>query len=59
MEMSNPEGTGDTQLHYIRYYVGHTGRYGKEFLEFEVSEDGVLRYTNNSRYRNENIIKKQ
>lgn len=33
---------------YVRYYSGHTGRYGHEFLEFEFS-DGRLRYANNSK----------
>lgn len=33
---------------YVRYYSGHTGRYGHEFLEFEYS-DGRLRYANNSK----------
>lgn len=48
-----------SHLHYVRYYSGHTGRYGNEFLEFELKDDGTLRYANNSHYRNENIIKKQ
>lgn len=49
----------DSHLHYVRFYAGHTGRYGNEFLEFELKDDGTLKYANNSRYRNENIIKKQ
>lgn len=48
-----------SHLYYVRYYAGHTGRYGNEFLEFEIKEDGTVRYANNSHYRNENIIKKQ
>ncbi|KAG8339501.1 putative Mago nashi protein [Trypanosoma vivax] len=51
--------TMQSHLHHIRYFAGHTGRYGNEFLEFDIRDDGTLKYANNSRYRNENIIKKQ
>lgn len=51
--------TMGSQFYYIRYFAGHTGRYGNEFLEFELKDDGTLKYANNSHYRNENIIKKQ
>ncbi|KAF2859840.1 Mago nashi domain protein [Piedraia hortae CBS 480.64] len=49
---------------YIRYYSGHSGRYGHEFLEFDfrASEDGrlaVARYANNSNYRNDSLIRKE
>lgn len=27
---------------YIRYYVGHKGKFGHEFLEFEFRPDGKL-----------------
>ena len=30
---------------YLRYYVGHTGKYGHEFLEFEFRPDGEVRYS--------------
>lgn len=33
---------------YVRYYTGHQGRHGHEFLEFEYS-NGRLRYANNSK----------
>jgi hypothetical protein len=33
---------------YVRYYAGHRGRYGHEFIEFEFNSDGVLRYANGS-----------
>jgi protein mago nashi len=36
---------------YLRYYVGHAGRFGHEFLEYEVREDGTIRYGNHSKYR--------
>eukprot|EP01007_Sphenomonas_quadrangularis_P001402 NODE_2349_length_621_cov_122.229021_g1996_i0.p1 GENE.NODE_2349_length_621_cov_122.229021_g1996_i0~~NODE_2349_length_621_cov_122.229021_g1996_i0.p1 ORF type:complete len:155 (+),score=31.11 NODE_2349_length_621_cov_122.229021_g1996_i0:23-466(+) len=49
-------GLGDF---YVRYYVGHRGRYGHEFLEFEFRPDGLLRYANNSNYKNENMIRKE
>ncbi|RKP15101.1 putative mago nashi protein [Piptocephalis cylindrospora] len=45
---------------YLRYYTGHQGRHGHEFLEFEIiGETGKLRYANNSNYRNESIIRKE
>ena len=33
---------------YLRYYVGHKGKFGHEFLEFEFRGDGRLGYANNS-----------
>ncbi|BFZ59319.1 Protein mago nashi [Saitoella coloradoensis] len=44
---------------YLRYYSGHTGRFGHEFLEFDVRADGVARYANNSNYRNDSLIRKE
>ncbi|KAG0345894.1 Protein mago nashi 2 [Podila humilis] len=44
---------------YIRYYSGHQGRYGHEFIEFEFHADGRCRYANNSNYRNDSLIKKE
>ncbi|KAL0095168.1 Mago nashi protein [Phycomyces blakesleeanus] len=44
---------------YVRYYSGHKGRYGHEFLEFELRSDGLCRYANNSNYRNDELIKKE
>jgi protein mago nashi len=44
---------------YVRYYVGHSGRFGHEFLEFEFRPDGKLRYANNSNYKNDTMIKKE
>ena len=26
---------------YLRYYVGHKGKFGHEFLEFEFRPDGI------------------
>ena len=54
-----PAETMESQLYYVRYYSGHIGRYGNEFLEFEITDNGTLKYVNNSNYRNEFIIKKQ
>ena len=39
--------------------VGHNGKFGHEFLEFEFRPDGKLRYANNSNYKNDTMIKKQ
>lgn len=40
--------------------MGHTGKFGHEFMEFEVqSRDGRLRYANNSSYKGAKMIRKQ
>ena len=44
---------------YCRYYVGHKGKFGHEFMEFEVQGDGKLRYANNSNYKNDTMIRKE
>lgn len=44
---------------YLRYYVGHKGKFGHEFLEFECRPDGKLRYANNSNYKNDTLIRKE
>ncbi|KZL85726.1 protein mago nashi like 2 [Colletotrichum incanum] len=53
-----------TDQFYLRYYSGHSGRFGHEFLEFDfrVLGDGrsaVARYANNSNYRNDSLIRKE
>ncbi|SCV69533.1 BQ2448_2553 [Microbotryum intermedium] len=47
------------QEFYLRYYTGHSGQHGHEFLEFEFTHDGRLRYANNSNYRKESLIRKE
>ena len=49
----------DSEDFYLRYFVGHRGRYGHEFLEFEVKADGRLRYGNNSNYRSDGLIRRE
>jgi protein mago nashi len=44
---------------YFRYYCGHHGKFGHEFIELEVKPCGTLRYANNSRYRGSQPIRKQ
>jgi protein mago nashi len=48
---------------YVRYYIGHKGRFGHEFMEFEFREEagvgGRLRYANNSNYKNDVMIRKE
>mmetsp|Transcript_1007 Transcript_1007/g.2850 ORF Transcript_1007/g.2850 Transcript_1007/m.2850 type:complete len:147 (+) Transcript_1007:49-489(+) len=44
---------------YLRYYVGHQGMFGHEFLEFEFRGDGRLRYANDSNYKNDVMIRKE
>ncbi|PIB02499.1 Protein mago nashi [Cercospora beticola] len=57
-----PESAGEP--FYVRYYSGHSGRFGHEFLEFDfrVVGDGrsaIARYANNSNYRNDSLIRKE
>ncbi|KAH6968826.1 Mago nashi protein [Fusarium avenaceum] len=56
--------TSSNEPFYLRYYSGHMGRFGHEFLEFDfrVVGDGrsaVARYANNSNYRNDSLIRKE
>eukprot|EP01024_Parvocaulis_polyphysoides_P002187 TRINITY_DN1068_c0_g1_i2.p2 TRINITY_DN1068_c0_g1~~TRINITY_DN1068_c0_g1_i2.p2 ORF type:complete len:149 (-),score=18.21 TRINITY_DN1068_c0_g1_i2:221-667(-) len=44
---------------FVRYYVGHRGKFGHEFLEFEFRPDGKLVYVNNSEYKNDKKIRKE
>eukprot|EP00210_Caulerpa_lentillifera_P007417 g7088.t1 len=44
---------------YVRYYVGHEGKFGHEFLEFAFLPDGQLRYANNSQYKKDKMIRKE
>eukprot|EP01041_Mallomonas_annulata_P012048 gene12048-25245_t len=39
--------------------VGHKGKFGHEFMEFELQPDGKLRYANNSNYKNDVMIRKE
>mmetsp|Transcript_20774 Transcript_20774/g.23104 ORF Transcript_20774/g.23104 Transcript_20774/m.23104 type:complete len:155 (+) Transcript_20774:66-530(+) len=52
-------GDKEANEFYIRYYVGHKGKFGHEFLEFEFRPNGKLRYANNSHYKNETMIRKE
>mmetsp|Transcript_97389 Transcript_97389/g.145961 ORF Transcript_97389/g.145961 Transcript_97389/m.145961 type:complete len:116 (-) Transcript_97389:105-452(-) len=49
----------DYEDFYVRYYVGHKGVHGHEFLEFEFRPDGRLRYANNSNYKSDILIRKE
>jgi hypothetical protein len=51
--------TASDEDFYVRYYVGHKGKFGHEFLEFEFRPDGKLRYANNSNYKNDTMIRKE
>lgn len=44
---------------YVRYYVGHKGEFGHEFMEFELSPSGKLRYANNSNYKRGEMIRRE
>lgn len=39
--------------------VGHSGRFGHEFLEFDFKANGMTRYANNSNYRKDSLIRKE
>ena len=56
-------GGNQENAFYLRYYVGHKGKFGHEFLEFEVEEKNNgsvrIRYANNSQYRDEEILRKE
>jgi protein mago nashi len=43
----------------LRYYVGHKGQFGHEYMEFELHGDGRLRYANNSNYKRDSMIRKE
>jgi protein mago nashi len=57
--MAAAGGAGGEDEFYLRYYVGHKGKFGHEFLEFEFRPDGKLRYANNSNYKNDTMIRKE
>jgi len=44
---------------YCRYYTGHKGKFGHEFMEFELQPNGNLRYANDSNYKNAVMIRKE
>lgn len=46
-----PTGSSAVNDFYVRYYIGHRGKFGHEFLEFEMQGNGRLRYANNSNYK--------
>lgn len=56
--VAGDDGGGGGEF-YLRYYVGHKGKFGHEFLEFEFRPDGKLRYANNSNYKKDTMIRKE
>ncbi|KAF2069832.1 hypothetical protein CYY_008854 [Polysphondylium violaceum] len=58
-DILNSETAKEKDDFYLRYYVGHKGKFGHEFLEFEFRSGNKLRYANNSHYKNENLIRKE
>ena len=58
-QTEQPKQSSHREEFYLRYYIGHKGRHGHEFLEFEIRDDGRLRYANNSQYKAENLIRKE
>ncbi|CAN1229188.1 Protein mago nashi homolog 2 [Linum perenne] len=59
LEKETKMASEDEGEFYLRYYVGHKGKFGHEFLEFEFRPDGKLRYANNSNYKNDTMIRKE
>ena len=39
--------------------MGHEGKFGHEFIEFELHPSGLLRYANDSAYKRDALIRKQ
>lgn len=56
---SKSDTSGDWEEICLIRSVGHKGKYGHEFMEFEFLSDGTLRYANNSNYKNDVIIRKE
>ena len=50
------EETKEEEDFYLRYHVGHKGKHGHEFLEFEITSKGRIRYANNSNYKQDELI---
>lgn len=42
----------------LRYYAGHEGSFGLEYLEFAVYSGGQIVYKNDSRYKQETVIER-
>lgn len=58
--MSRKRSENEDGGFYLRYYQGHKGTFGHEFLEFEFqSNSSRMRYANNSQYKNEKMIRKE
>ena len=47
------------RLPLVCYSVGHKGKFGHEFLDFELRSNGRLRYANNSQYKSDTLIRKE
>ncbi|KNH09453.1 hypothetical protein XU18_0138 [Perkinsela sp. CCAP 1560/4] len=41
---------------FLRYFVGHRGKYGREFIEFSFESNGVLKYINDSSYKKDGSL---
>mmetsp|Transcript_5300 Transcript_5300/g.6769 ORF Transcript_5300/g.6769 Transcript_5300/m.6769 type:complete len:188 (+) Transcript_5300:69-632(+) len=48
----------DLSNFFVKFYVGHRGRYGHEFLQFTVANTGLLHYVNQSEYKKDGLIQK-
>jgi len=59
IETNNTKHNESNDNFYLRYNAGHKGEYGYEFIEFEFTEEGRVRYANNSNYKSENLIRKE
>ncbi|KAJ2662313.1 hypothetical protein IWW48_001888 [Coemansia sp. RSA 1200] len=44
---------------YMYFYSGHKGKFGHEFFRFEIDKRGRLKYSNNSNYRRDSLIRKE
>ena len=62
MAASSSSSSAASDEFYCRYYQGHKGKFGHEFIEFEFRPNGELRYSNNSAYKSkgqQDVIRKR
>ena len=48
---ANQSNTKPDSTFFLRYFVGHRGKYGHEFIEYSVDNSGALRYINGTNYK--------
>jgi len=59
MSSHEAEPSGHADEFYVRYYAGHAGRLGPEFMEFELYPNGKLQVANRSSCKHDSMIRKE